>query len=128
MGDVLKLGSLTTRRDFTYVSDTVEGFLKAAQADGVEGQVYNLGVGKEVTVEDLAHVIVEIIGKPVEIRLEEERLRPVKSEVQRLLSDNRKARRELGWEPVVSLHEGLGQTIDWIRAHANFYQAGKYMR
>ncbi len=126
--DVIKLGSLTTRRDFTYVSDTVSGFRKAAETGGIEGQTFNLGVGKEVTVGDLANIIIELIGKPVKIQLEEERLRPTKSEVLRLLSDNSKARQALNWEPTIPLRDGLAQTIAWIREHSNFYQPGKYVR
>ena len=90
--DVVHLGSLDTRRDFTYVSDTVDGFLKVAETPGVEGQAFNLGTGKEITIGELASLIFELIGQPVRIEQEAERLRPKKSEVLRLLSDNRKAR------------------------------------
>jgi dTDP-glucose 4,6-dehydratase len=127
-GDSLRLGSLDTRRDFTYVSDTVDGFLKVARTPDIEGQTFNLGVGQDVTVGEVAQTIVELIGKPVEILHDEERLRPQKSEVQRLLSDNRKARQALGWAPQVALRDGLQQTIAWIEAHMALYQPGKYTR
>jgi len=127
-GDTLRLGSLDTRRDFTYVSDTVDGFLKVARTTAIEGQSFNLGVGQDVSVGELAQTLMELIGKPVQILQEEERLRPQKSEVLRLLSDNRKARQALGWAPQVALRDGLQQTIAWIEAHRSLYQAGKYTR
>jgi NAD dependent epimerase/dehydratase len=127
-GDTVRLGSLDTRRDFTYVADTVNGFMKVAETGGIEGKTFNLGVGKEVTVGTLAETIIDLVGKPVKIILDEERLRPKKSEVLRLLSDNRLARQALNWEPEVSLREGLKRTIDWIQTHLSIYQTGKYVR
>lgn len=125
-GKTLKLGNLTARRDLTYVSDTVAGFLDVGRTSGVEGETFNLGTGSEITVGDLANEIISIIGKPVEIEVDASRLRPVKSEVQRLLSDNRRAREVLGWQPVVPIREGLSRTIDWIRLHLDRYQADQY--
>jgi NAD dependent epimerase/dehydratase len=124
----IHLGSLETRRDFTYVSDTVDGFLKAAETPGIEGHTFNLGVGKEVTVKDLAEIILEMIDHPVKIVVDRDRLRPEKSEVLRLLSDNQRARMILSWEPKVTLREGLRQTIEWIKSHESFYQPSKYQR
>ncbi len=89
--DEIRLGNLDAKRDFTYVSDTVEGFVKAAESEQAVGETINLGCGKEISIGELADLIVEIIGKPVKIVVEQERLRPEKSEVMRLLSDNRKA-------------------------------------
>ena len=124
----LRLGSLDTRRDFTYVHDTIAGFLKAAETEGIEGQTFNLGVGKDVTVQELVDIIIELIGKPIKIEQDEARLRPQKSEVLRLLSDNSKARQVLGWQPTVGLRDGLKQTIEWIQEHMSSYQPGKYIR
>lgn len=124
--DVIHMGNLDARRDLTYVSDTVNGFLRVAEAPGVEGETFNLGTGSEVRIGDLAQQVIEIIGKPVKIELDPKRLRPEKSEVQRLLSDNRLAQRRLGWVPQVTLAQGLAQTIDWIREHLEYYQPGKY--
>jgi NAD dependent epimerase/dehydratase len=124
--DTVRLGNLEARRDLTYVSDTVEGFLKAAGAEGVEGETFNLGVGEEITIGDLARTILEIVGREVEIEVDPERLRPEKSEVERLLSDNSRAREVLGWEPKVGLEEGLRLTVDWIREHMEMYQPGRY--
>ena len=124
--DEMFLGNLEARRDLTYVSDTVEGFLCAAQTAGIEGQTFNLGVGNEVRIGDLAREIISLLGKPVEVKVDPARLRPARSEVQRLLSDNHLARERLGWMPRVSLREGLSQTIQWISEHLQLYRPGIY--
>jgi NAD dependent epimerase/dehydratase len=124
--EVIRLGNLEARRDLTYVSDTVAGFLRVAETPGVEGQTFNLGSGSEVRIGDLAHQVIELIGRPVQIELDPARLRPEKSEVQRLRSDNRLAQDHLGWTPQVRLDQGLVQTIAWIRQHLDYYQPGKY--
>jgi nucleoside-diphosphate-sugar epimerase len=122
----IHLGNLSTKRDFTFVSDTVQGFLMAAEAQGVEGQVFNLGTGVEITIGDIARKIIQRVGKPIKIVVDPERLRPELSEVMRLLSDNSLARERLGWQPEVSLDQGLEQTIDWIQDHPELYRAGMY--
>jgi NAD dependent epimerase/dehydratase len=124
--EMIHLGSLTTKRDFTYVSDTVNGFIKAAQAEGVEGQTFNLGTGSEVTIGELADKIIQIIGRPVHIASDPQRLRPEKSEVMRLLSNNQLARQKLSWQPEVSTDDGLALTINWIRANLEKYRIGVY--
>lgn len=127
-GGELHLGSLDTRRDFTYVLDTVAGFLHAGQVDGVEGETFNLGTGRDVTVGEVVTMIGNIIGRPLSVVQEAERMRPQKSEVVRLISDNRKAMNALGWKPEVSLEQGLAQTVEWIRAHPDFFRPGVYQR
>ena len=122
----VRLGSLDTTRDFTYVSDTVEGFLRAASAEGVEGGTYNLGTGTEIRIGDAAELIASLVGRDVAIELVPQRLRPEKSEVLRLISDNRLARERLGWSPQVNLKDGLARTIDWIRDHLDLYTPGRY--
>jgi NAD dependent epimerase/dehydratase len=124
--EVVRLGNLDARRDLTYVSDTVAGFLRVAETPGVEGLTFNLGTGTEVRIGDLAQEILEITGRPVQVQVDETRLRPEKSEVQRLLADNSRARRRLGWQPQVTLREGLSRTIDWIASHLELYQPGRY--
>ncbi len=123
---VVRLGNLEARRDLTYIADTVDGFLRVSSVPGVEGETFNLGTGIEVSVSDLAQEIISIINKPIEIVIDSERLRPDKSEVQRLLSDNRLARERLGWVPQVELRDGLYQTIAWIGDHLHLYQLGQY--
>lgn len=125
--DVVKVGNLEARRDLTYISDTVEGFLRIALKEGIEGQTFNLGRGEEVSIAELAALIFELCGKQPRLEVEPERLRPERSEVQRLLSDNRSARTHLGWSPKVSLREGLRQTIAWISANLARYQPDMYL-
>jgi NAD dependent epimerase/dehydratase len=120
------LGNLDALRDFTYVSDTIEGFLCGAQTIGIEGKTINLGVGSEIRIIDLANEIISILGKTIEIKVDSERLRPTKSEVTRLLSDNRLARELLGWAPRVSLREGLSKTIEWISGNIQHYRPEQY--
>jgi dTDP-glucose 4,6-dehydratase len=124
--DCVRLGNLDARRDLTYISDTVDGFLRIAQAPGVEGGTFNLGTGQEVRIGDLAELAIELVGRTVRIEIDPARLRPEKSEVQRLLSDNRRARELLGWEPRVALRAGLAQTIDWIRGNLEHYRPQEY--
>jgi dTDP-glucose 4,6-dehydratase len=124
--DVIRLGNLDARRDLTYVTDTVTGFLKVAEVPGVEGETFNLGSGSEIRIGDLAQEIISLIGRPVCIEVDPNRLRPEKSEVQRLLSDNHLARERLGWKPTVSLREGLQHTIAWVADHLDYYQPEKY--
>lgn len=125
-GDVIHLGNLETRRDFTYLTDTVNGFIKAAETEDVDGEVFNLGTGVEITIADMANEIVQLVGKPILIKTDPIRLRPEKSEVMRLLSDNRKALDRLGWQPQVNIKSGLEQTIDWIKQHLDLYRLGRY--
>lgn len=120
------LGNLDARRDLTYVTDTVDGFLKAAEAPGIEGETFNLGAGSEIRIGDLAQKIVSLIGKPVKIVVDPTRLRPEKSEVQRLLSDSQLAKDKLGWETQISLMDGLKQTIDWVSDHQESFRTGEY--
>lgn len=124
--EVIHLGSLETKRDFTYVQDTVNGFLKAATAEGVEGQAYNLGTGNEVTIGELAQKIIALVGHTARIESDPQRLRPEKSEVMRLISNNRLAAEKLGWRPEISIDEGLRSTIDWIKENLNNYHIGIY--
>jgi dTDP-glucose 4,6-dehydratase len=123
----LNLGNLEARRDLTYVSDTVSGFLKIAETPGVDGETINLGSGREVRIRDLAERIIAITGKPMEIMIDPARLRPEKSEVQRLLSNNRLAGELLGWQPQVDLDQGLRETIEWVREHLAHYRLGEYL-
>jgi dTDP-glucose 4,6-dehydratase len=122
----IRLGNLGTRRDFTYVSDTVRGFLCAAETEGIEGTVLNLGTGEAVRIGEVASRILGKLDRPVEIVIDPIRLRPEKSEVLHLISDNRRAREVIGWTPQVSLDEGLDLTIDWIRHNLERYQVGRY--
>jgi len=122
----IHLGNLDASRDLTYVSDTVDGFLKAGQTPSVEGETFNLGTGSEIRIGDLAREIISLVGIPKKIVVDPDRFRPENSEVQRLLSDNRLAKDRLGWEPKVSLTDGLKQTIDWVSDHLMSFKPGEY--
>jgi dTDP-glucose 4,6-dehydratase len=124
--DTVRIGNLDTRRDLTYVSDTVQGFLRIAQVEGIEGETFNLGTGQEVSIAELAREIFALMGKSPRLDVEPARMRPQKSEVQRLLSDNRHAQQLLKWSPKVSLREGLLKTIAWISDNLSLYQTGIY--
>lgn len=117
----IHLGNLDSIRDFTYVSDTVSGCLKIAERAGIEGQTINLGSGIEIRIGDLLEKVLTLMDHPVKVVVDPSRLRPVKSEVGRLISDNRLALERLGWKPLVSLEDGLQKTIDWIREHISLY-------
>ena len=131
-GGEIKLGMLDSRRDFTYVNDTVNGFILAAQTAGVEGNVFNLGVGEDNTVGEIADMIFKIVkekkGGTFEAKIQQDtnRLRPQRSEVMRLISDNSKAKRLLNWQPQITLEQGLRQTVQWIENNPQFFRAGVY--
>jgi len=125
--DQVSIGNLDSRRDFTFVSDTLDGFLKCGQTADIEGETINLGTGSEVTIGELLEMIIEISGKKVNIVEDRSRYRPEKSEVQRLLSNNRLAREVLGWEPRIGLREGLKLTYQWIEQEISNFDAEHYV-
>lgn len=126
-GQELRLGSLHPTRDLNYVANTVDGFLRAAETDAALGQVINLGSGREISIGDLAQLIAGLMGVEFRLHSETQRVRPEKSEVERLIADNRLAKSLLGWEPRVSLEEGLEKTIAWIKTHSERYRADLYV-
>jgi dTDP-glucose 4,6-dehydratase len=125
-GNELRLGALHPVRDFTFVTDTVRGFLAVAESPQSIGQEINVGSGVEISIGDLADRIIALTGRPVRVVTQSERLRPPRSEVERLLADNRKAKELLGWEPQISLEDGLRATIDWISQHLSRYRPDVY--
>jgi len=122
----VKLGTLTTRRDFTFVKDTVNGFIKVAESDSAVGQVINVGTGRDVSVGELVDLIGDILGKKLTVIKDAKRLRPQQSEVTRLMADNSKARKLLKWKPEFSIREGLEQTIDFIADNPELYNSAAY--
>lgn len=124
--DTIRLGNLKTTRDFTYVTDTVDGFLRAAMSDDVEGKVYNLGTSTEISIGALAKMIISKTGNAAKIEIDESRLRPDKSEVYRLISDNQSAQSELGWKPENTFEQGIDKTIDWIKQNIDIYKVNEY--
>ncbi|HZU72039.1 MAG TPA: SDR family NAD(P)-dependent oxidoreductase [Acidimicrobiales bacterium] len=109
----LALTAGTQTREFNYVEDLATGFVAALEADGVEGEVINLGGGEETSIADLARTILGLMGDPIEADIGALAHRP--TEIWRMCADATKARRLLGWSPRVGLPEGLARTIDWYR-------------
>lgn len=128
----IKLGAVHPTRDFNFVADTVAGFMAALDAERGTGEVINLGSGFEVTIGDTARAIAEVMGVEIEILTDEQRLRPEKSEVERLWADNTKARDLLGWQPryggLDGFRRGLEQTAAWFAdpRHLALYKADRY--
>ena len=122
VGDQLKLGSLTPTRDFTFVTDTVEGMIASMDADGVIGTEINLGTNSEISIGDLITLISKTMNIPIKINLDEKRIRPANSEVERLLSDNRKALSTMKWKPTIGLEEGINKTVKWMQENKNIYR------
>lgn len=125
-GKQVRVGSLHPTRDMNFVHDTVEGFLAIARSPKSVGQVINIGSGREISMSDLADLIISLVGRKVELVSESARVRPENSEVERLLCDNGKARELLGWEPRHTLEEGLRETIAYIEANLHRYKADIY--
>jgi dTDP-glucose 4,6-dehydratase len=128
----IKLGSVTPTRDFSYVKDTVAGFMAALQAEGGLGEVINLGSNFEISINETAQLISYTMGTSVEILSDEIRLRPEKSEVERLWADTTKAKELLDWKPIYGSREGfqqgLAETIEWFTKTENLrsYKSGMY--
>jgi dTDP-glucose 4,6-dehydratase len=128
----IKLGSTHPTRDFSHVSDTVAGMIAAGSTKAAVGQIVNLGSGYEISIGDTARLIAEVMGAEIEIQVDDARLRPERSEVDRLLASNDKARRLLGWEPkfggLAGFREGLRQTFPWFleRTNLQFYRPAEY--
>ncbi|HMC72533.1 MAG TPA: GDP-mannose 4,6-dehydratase, partial [Mycobacteriales bacterium] len=122
----IKLGSTTPTRDFNYVDDTARGFLAVADSDRALGNVVNVGSGREISIGDLAELLVKVSGREAKVVVDDSRVRPGGSEVERLLCDNTRAREWCGWEPQVSLEEGLRRTSDWVRDHLDRLEAKSY--
>jgi NAD dependent epimerase/dehydratase len=125
-GHEIRLGSLHPTRDFTFATDTAQGFLRAAEAALPPATTVNLGTGQEIAIGDLAERIVTITGSGAAVVVERGRTRPEGSEVDRLLADNRLATRLMGWSPTVSLDDGLAETVAWFRANLEKYHRGVY--
>jgi NAD dependent epimerase/dehydratase len=119
----IKLGAIHPTRDFNYVADTVSGFIAALKSERGAGEVINLGSNYEISIGDTVKVIAEAMGADIEIVTDEQRLRPEKSEVDRLWASNEKAKRLLGWQPgyggVEGFKRGIAETVAWFREPAN---------
>jgi NAD dependent epimerase/dehydratase len=116
---VIELGSLFPTRDFTYVLDLCEAYVKMCKNDNIEGEIINVGSSNEISIKDLANLIKELMDSDIEIISTDKRKRPEKSEVSRLFADSSKARELIDWKPKKSLREGLELTIEWFSKEEN---------
>jgi len=124
----LVLGSLDPVRDLTFVKDTAEGLVTVGLCDKVLGQTVNLGVGTGNTVREVVKAILKLVGKEgMPIVQEPSRVRPTKSEVVRLISNNTIAREKCGWEPKYSLEQGLAETVEWIKKNIDRFRPDSYV-
>lgn len=128
----IELGALSPTRDFSFVQDTVDGLIAILEAGGTDGETINLGSGHEISIGDLVQLIASVMNATVTVASKTERMRPDKSEVERLLADASKAKRLTGWTPAFAgrdgLRRGLGITAAWFAQPANLarYRVGRY--
>lgn len=122
----LKLGNLSPTRDLTFVKDTANGFFQIAQANGLFGEITNIGMNEEITIGNLVQLIADLIGTKVEILSDEQRIRPDKSEVERLFCDNKKIISSTDWKPAYTLESGLKETIQWISNNLSYFKSDIY--
>jgi nucleoside-diphosphate-sugar epimerase len=113
-GDELKMTKGLQTREFNYVEDLADGIIRAGTVDGIEGELFNLGCGEEISMRDLAAMILELLGNPIEPKFGALPERP--TEIMRMFCDNTRARELLGWSPRHTLRDGLAETIEWYRA------------
>jgi NAD dependent epimerase/dehydratase len=122
----VELGSTHPTRDFLYVEDLTRGLERCADADGVEGEVINLGSGSEISIADLAEEVFRLVGREAALSFSEDRARPPRSEVERLLADTSKATRLLDWSPEIRFEDGLRRTIEWFEGFLEHYKPSIY--
>ncbi len=122
----IKLGSLTPTRDFNYCKDTAAGFMALAGCSAAIGQEVNIATGVEISIGQLAQELIDQINPAARIVCDEQRLRPEKSEVNRLLGDNSKIKALTGWAPKYDLRAGLAETVEWLRGHLASYKSDIY--
>jgi NAD dependent epimerase/dehydratase len=124
----LRLGATSPRRDFTFVTDTCAGFVRAAVADLEPGETVQLGTGSTHSIGEVVQLCLRVTGSSAEVVTDEDRVRPAGSEVEVLLSDPSKAKERLGWSPTIGLEDGLRRTADWLRPRNDARTAGWYQR
>lgn len=122
----IQLGALSPTRDFNYVKDTVNGFIEIAKAHNTIGEEINIATQQEISIGQLAQEMIKQINPNAKIICEEERLRPEKSEVNRLLGSNKKIKELTGWSPEYNLEQGLAETIEWIKNNLDKFKTDIY--
>lgn len=123
----IRLGALTPTRDFNYVKDTAAGFVAIAESNKTIGEEINIASQKEISIGELATEIINQINPKARIICEEQRLRPEKSEVNRLLGSNRKIKQLTNWESHYSLQQGIEETIKWLSTNIDLYKTDMYV-
>ena len=124
--DCVNLGDVTTTRDFNYISDIVDGFIKIITYQETNGEIINIGTGMGTSIQKIADIVGEIVGKKLQINLAQERRRPQKSEIAHSYADNYKARTLIHWRPQVDLRQGLEKTVDYILQNLQRYNPQRY--
>lgn len=124
----LRLGALTPTRDFNFVTDTARGMMALGLCKQAEGQVVNIGSGEEWSIGRTVELLCEIVGRKVEVVVDQARIRPEKSEVNRLLADNNLIHELTGWRGEVPFREGLTRTVDWISRNLKHFDTAGYAR
>lgn len=122
----IKLGSLTPTRDFNFVKDTANGFIEIAKSDKTIGEEINIATQQEISIGELAQEIIDQINPKAKIICEEQRLRPEKSEVNRLLGSNEKIKRLTNWRPQYTFEQGIQETIEWMKQNMDAYKTDIY--
>lgn len=125
-GGALRLGSLAPTRDLLYVGDTAAGFCAVAETEAAIGRTINLGTGHETSVGDLVTTVGRLLGRELDVTEDAQRVRPTNSEVGRLLADATLARELCGWQATVSIEQGLGRVIEWMRGNLSRYRPESY--
>ena len=122
----IKLGHITPTRDLTFVKDTANGFITIAKTPAFTGSVTNIGMKDEISVGDLANMIADLMGEKINIITDDARVRPDKSEVERLFCDNTKLVSNSDWKPQYNLQKGLTETIEFLKKHLHLYKPDIY--
>jgi nucleoside-diphosphate-sugar epimerase len=123
----IKLGALEPVRDMNYITNTIDGFMLCATKSGIEGNVFNIGYGKGVSIADIVEKVGGFLGRKIIVKRDMERIRPEKSEVMELVCNYNKARKALGYDPKVTLDDGLKETVHFIKEHSEFYCRNDYI-
>jgi dTDP-glucose 4,6-dehydratase len=122
----IELGALSPKRDLTFVEDTVRGFMRVAASDSALGQVTNVGSGKTIAIGQLAELIIGMIDPSAQVVSRDDRVRPNRSEVTTLICNNEKAKKIMGWQPSISLEQGLERTIQFVRDYIHEFEVERY--
>ncbi|PIU55464.1 MAG: NAD-dependent dehydratase [Deltaproteobacteria bacterium CG07_land_8_20_14_0_80_38_7] len=125
--DEILVGNVEVSRDWTFISDLVDGFIKLAETSGLVGEVINIGTGKERSVAQVIKAIEILLDKKLKVTIDKKRFRPQKSEVYSLIADNSKAEKLIGWKSTVSFEDGLKKTIDWVKSNPSIFKNKEYV-